>query len=126
MLVAQRLRKGFERATFEAAAREKNRIEVCIFPTIRIFFPMLTRGMAHLRWNLVKQNECLQKRRDEVATGMTRTPNPVLLPSSPWARRCSELFLSSLCSMYFLCICSQSLQSLSEPTRLYVYLSYVM
>jgi len=63
--------KGIRESDFETAAREKSRIEVWIFPTIHIFFPLLTRGTAHLRWNFVKQNEQRQRRRDEVAAGTT-------------------------------------------------------
>jgi len=58
--------KGIRESDFEAAAGKKSRIEVCIFPTIHIFFPLLTIGMAYLRWNLIKQNEQCQRRRDEV------------------------------------------------------------
>jgi len=60
--------KGIQESDFEAAVGKKSRIEVCIFPTIHIFFPLLTIGMAYLHWNLIKQNEhgqC-QRRHDEI------------------------------------------------------------
>jgi hypothetical protein len=36
--------KGIRESDFETAAREKSRIEVCNFPTIHIFLPLLTRS----------------------------------------------------------------------------------
>lgn len=39
--------KGIRESDFETAAKEKSRIEVCNFPTIHIFFPLLTRSTTH-------------------------------------------------------------------------------
>ena len=39
--------KGIRESDFKTAAREKSRIEVCNFPTVHIFLPLLTRSMTH-------------------------------------------------------------------------------